>query len=115
MRDLTRGVHAGVRTPGTNGCDRLVGNDAQSLFDALLNATPVLLALPAIVGGTVVFDSDGKSHVRMLRGVVKKMGATNDSIERKARFDPIFFRLEVNRVAAAPAAAGSHRPHRGLP
>ena len=71
MRDLTRSMHAGVRAPGAVSYDSLVGNNAQSLFDALLNATPVLLMLPAIVGGTVVFDADGKSHVRELRGAVK--------------------------------------------
>jgi hypothetical protein len=62
-----------------------------------------LLTLPAIVGGTVVFDADGNSHIRVLRGAVKVARA-----ESRAS-------LGVNRVAAAPAAADSRRPHRGLP
>ena len=100
MRDLTGSMHARVRAPGTGGHDSLVGNNAQSLFDTLLNATPVLLTLPAIVGGTVIFDADGKSHVRVLPGAVKKMGSNRGfcSMEsltagfyEKPRFDPIFF------------------------
>lgn len=103
MHDLTRGMHAGVGAPGTGGCDGLVGNNAQRLFDALLNATPVVLTLPAIVSGTVVFNADGDSHIRVLRGAVKvARGGMRAS-------------LGVNRVVAAPVAAGSHRPHRGLP
>jgi len=64
MSDLPARVNAGIRPPGTNHLEFVIRNRRQRLLEALLHADAGFLALPAVVRGTVVLDTDRESHAR---------------------------------------------------
>jgi hypothetical protein len=57
---LAQGVHPGVGAPRADEFDRLAGEMLQGLFQDLLNAEIALLALPAVVARTVIFQEEPK-------------------------------------------------------
>ncbi len=57
-------MDAGVGTAGADCLYGLVGNQRECFFDALLYAKAGLLALPTVIGGAVVFDTECDANLR---------------------------------------------------
>ena len=68
-------MHTRIRAPGAGDLHGLVRDLGQRLFDPLLHAKTGALALPAVITGTVVFDSDGDTHAGHYRRVARKRRA----------------------------------------
>jgi len=70
VRDLTARVNAGIRSSRASDFNVFIRDPAERLFDALLHAITVVLALPTVVGRTVVFDANRDAHSRRHSGAV---------------------------------------------
>ena len=58
ISDLTVSMYTGIRSTRAVKNDAVVGHDPEGLFDFSLDGGIFLLALPAMVPGTVVFNDD---------------------------------------------------------
>jgi len=64
MGDLAYGMHPRIRPTRTDDPTLLAGHPADGFLENLLDGKPVFLALPAAIGGAVIFDDQSDiSHV----------------------------------------------------
>ena len=62
MHHLATSVHTSVRAAGTNDSYRMIGDDAQCIFNTLLNRCCMALPLPAKKISAIVFNSKCITH-----------------------------------------------------
>ena len=62
MDDLHEGVHTGIRAARTQGGNRLGREYAQRFFKFVLNGQAGALALPPLVGASVVANTQCNPH-----------------------------------------------------
>src|SRR5699024_7091207 len=70
MHYLGFGMHTGIRAPAGSDPDRLVCHQAQSPFQLILDVAGMSLALPAMVGRPVIFDSRCPAHATLRSGLI---------------------------------------------
>jgi hypothetical protein len=63
VHDLCGGMNTGVGAPSAKNVDRFVGDAGQRFLERGLDADAVPLALPAVVGRTIVFDAECDAHL----------------------------------------------------
>src|SRR5205085_7578686 len=60
MNDLTRGMHASVRTSSTKKKDRFIGHTSKRVLQSALDGRLIVLSLPAIKTMTIIFNATGQ-------------------------------------------------------
>jgi hypothetical protein len=74
MGDLAYGMHPRIRPTRTDDPTLLAGYPADGFLEDLLDGKPVFLALPAAIGGAVIFnDQLNISHVFKFDNLAKSL------------------------------------------